>query len=235
MTALEVVLLIVGIVCFAASFFVGNSEENEEKTGESVSESGLTQAEQEMVRRQVEAMIEEQLGDVSERTEAQLDKISNTKILELNEYAETVMGEINRNHNETVFLYDMLNEKAKDVKNTVKDVNTVKRELDRAAAYVEEKKNEKPVNEADLAKTEPAETLSDNMSEKGAVHADDTSKQTESVEASHKDAQSEKTANNNEKIIELFNRGMSNKEMAKELGLGIGEVRLVVDLYNSTR
>ena len=52
MTALEVVLLIVGIVCFAASFFVGNSEENEEKTGESVSESGLTQAEQEMVRRQ---------------------------------------------------------------------------------------------------------------------------------------------------------------------------------------
>ena len=235
MTALEVVLLIVGIVCFAASFFVGNSEENEEKTDASVSESGLTQAEQEMVRRQVEAMIEEQLGDVSERTEAQLDKISNTKILELNEYAETVMGEINRNHNETVFLYDMLNEKAKEVKNTVKDVNTVKRELDRAAAYVDEKKNEKHVNEAEMAKTESSETLSENISENGSVHAADTSNQTESDEVSHGEAQSEKTANNNEKILELFNRGMSNKEIAKELGLGIGEVRLVVDLYNSTR
>ncbi|MFQ7394115.1 MAG: DUF6115 domain-containing protein [Lachnospira eligens] len=31
-------------------------------------------------------------------------------MLEMNEYAESVLGEINRNHNEAV-LYDMLNEK----------------------------------------------------------------------------------------------------------------------------
>ena len=64
---------------------------------------------------------------MSEKTEAALDKISNTKILEMNEYAESVLGEINRNHNETVFLYDMLNEKAKEIKTTVKDVNNAKK------------------------------------------------------------------------------------------------------------
>ena len=65
-----------------------------------------------------------------------IDRISNTKILEMNEYAENVLGQINRNHNETVFLYDMLNDKAKEVKTTVKDVNTTKRQVERIQAEV---------------------------------------------------------------------------------------------------
>ena len=122
-------------------------------------EQELTQAEQDKVRERINDIINEQLGDISEKTEAQLDKISNTKILELNEYADTVMNEINKNHNETVFLYDMLNEKAKEVKNTVKDVNNVKKEVDKAVsesaaaienntaeyAYTEEVKKEERV------------------------------------------------------------------------------------------
>ncbi len=45
------------------------------------------------------------------------------KILEMNEYADGVLKEINRNHNEVMFMYDMLNEKDKEIKTTVKDVN----------------------------------------------------------------------------------------------------------------
>ena len=39
------------------------------------------------------------------------------------------------------------------------------------------------------------------------------------------------TGNNNEKILELNAKGKSNVEIAKELGLGIGEVKLVIDLF----
>ena len=39
--------------------------------------------------------------------------------------------------------------------------------------------------------------------------------------------------NNNQKILDLYNEGKSNLEIAKELGLGIGEVRLVIDLFRS--
>ena len=39
------------------------------------------------------------------------------------------------------------------------------------------------------------------------------------------------TGNNNEKILELNAAGKSNVEIAKELGLGIGEVKLVIDLF----
>ena len=37
--------------------------------------------------------------------------------------------------------------------------------------------------------------------------------------------------NNNERILELHNAGKSNMAIAKELGLGIGEVKLVIDLF----
>ena len=45
----------------------------------------------------------------------------------------------------------------------------------------------------------------------------------------------EKSTNNNEKILNLYNQGMSNKDIAKELNLGIGEVKLVIDLFNSAK
>lgn len=37
--------------------------------------------------------------------------------------------------------------------------------------------------------------------------------------------------NSNEKILELHNAGKSNVVIAKELGLGVGEVKLVIDLF----
>ena len=37
--------------------------------------------------------------------------------------------------------------------------------------------------------------------------------------------------NNNERILELHKTGKSNMAIAKELGLGIGEVKLVIDLF----
>lgn len=37
--------------------------------------------------------------------------------------------------------------------------------------------------------------------------------------------------NNNEKILRLYREGKNHIQIAKELGLGIGEVKLVIDLY----
>ncbi|MBP5746342.1 MAG: hypothetical protein J6W58_08610 [Lachnospiraceae bacterium] len=39
------------------------------------------------------------------------------------------------------------------------------------------------------------------------------------------------TANSNDRILELHKAGKSNMAIAKELGLGIGEVKLVIDLF----
>ena len=121
MVATEIFLIAAGVICVVVSVVMSFGDDKENV--ESSAKSELTQAQLDMVKHQVDEVIKQQISGLSEKTEAALDKISNTKILEMNEYAESVLGEINRNHNEAVFLYDMLNEKSKEVKTTVKDVN----------------------------------------------------------------------------------------------------------------
>ena len=41
--------------------------------------------------------------------------------------------------------------------------------------------------------------------------------------------------NNNERILELYNQGKSKVAIAKELGLGVGEVKLVIDLFQNQK
>jgi hypothetical protein len=135
MNVVEVILLAGGIAVFIASYFVGNKkDEGEAAEAEPTVNSELTEADRAKIEEQVESIIQNKMEDVTEQTEAKMDKISNTKILELNDYAQTIMNEINKNHNETVFLYDMLNEKAKEVRNTVKDVNIARKEVDKIAS-----------------------------------------------------------------------------------------------------
>lgn len=45
------------------------------------------------------------------------------------------------------------------------------------------------------------------------------------------DSEDENTRNSNDRILELHKAGKSNMAIAKELGLGIGEVKLVIDLF----
>ena len=233
MTTVEIILLVAGILCLIASFMIPDEKKIESKEESSVNRQSvqeLTQAEQDKVRERINDIINEQLGDISEKTEAQLDKISNTKILELNEYADTVMNEINKNHNETVFLYDMLNEKAKEVKNTVKDVNNVKKEVDKAvsesAAAIENNTAEYAYTE-EVKQSPEVKILSQN---------DELKKQaeTKNKSADKADLDIENANSKNQKILKFYKEGLDNRTIAKQLGLGVGEVKLVVDLYKNS-
>ena len=117
MVATEIFLIAAGVICVVVSVVMSFGDDKENV--ESSAKAELTQAQLDMVKHQVDEVIKQQISGLSEKTEAALDKISNTKILEMNEYAESVLGEINRNHNEAVFLYDMLNEKSKEVKTLI--------------------------------------------------------------------------------------------------------------------
>ena len=41
----------------------------------------------------------------------------------------------------------------------------------------------------------------------------------------------ENQENNNDRILKLHNEGMSYVDIAKDLGLGVGEVKLVINLF----
>lgn len=215
MAAMEITLLICGIICLVVSFVFDFKDKAAE--GEYVT-ADLTEAQKNKIREQINQIIDEELKDINEKTEASLDRISNTKILELNDYAENVLGQINKNHNETVFLYDMLNEKAKEVKNTVRDVNTAKKQKKEGVEAARER-----LVELDNRSNEKAKSTGEKKNQ--ALELD-------KIVTANMDIQFEKGVNNNDKILELYGEGLSNKDIAKQLNLGIGEVKLVIDLYN---
>lgn len=288
MTAFEVVLLLCGIICVAVSFIMGDSKKK--NTDDKDYDANLTEEQKEDIRRQVTDIIDEEMLNASEKTEVSLDKISNTKILEMNEYADNILGEINRNHNEAVFLYDMLNDKAKEVKSTVKDVNVTKKQVEKiqaevtsAAANPEEdnayadKSGDKSqhrsehefrsmtpeiVREIDMPVTSEYDDSQENdLYETGGADINDgmdmvspqelmavsqmlgqdiqqniqQNIQTVSAQDNGMHDNGTHGLNRNDEILSMYESGMDSRQIAKELNLGIGEVRLVIDLYKSTK
>lgn len=217
MGILEVVLLIAGIMIFIGSFLLpsGKTEEsgiNKEAEKEEI--RGLLE-ELQKVRSQMQDRMEETSEDAVEKAERSLERLTNEKIMAINEYSDTVLQEIHKNHEEAMFLYDMLNSKHANIKDTVS-------KMDKAVKAAENKakiKEEKPEKEPKEKKNEiPAEAMETAESAPEIGFTGETA---------------EEGQNNNEKILKMHRQGKSTVEIAKELGLGVGEVKLVIDLYKA--
>ena len=122
MDILEVILLIVGIVIFIGSFLLpaGRSDAGRIDTDAAKQEiHGLIEEEMKTVRAQVQDKVEETSEDALEKAERSLERLTNEKIMAVSEYSDTVLQEIHKNHEEAMFLYDMLNSKHANIKDTV--------------------------------------------------------------------------------------------------------------------
>lgn len=136
MTPAGIALLVIGIFVVVASFFVPDNEKRESKKD--------IEKKQEQIRRLMETELDgmklrvneatnETVEASMEKSERALEKITNDKIMAVNEYASVVMEEIDRNHKEVMFLYDMLSDKQTDVKNTVRHAEAAVKEANDAA------------------------------------------------------------------------------------------------------
>lgn len=121
----EIILLIIGIGAFAASFFVRTS-------GEQLSREERKRTDEE-IKARVDKQMEEAAAKINhsvddavqyavDKTERSLERVSNEKIMGVSEYADTVLTDIHKNHEEVVFLYDMLNDKQTALKNFTAEV-----------------------------------------------------------------------------------------------------------------
>ena len=129
MTGLEIALLVIGGMIMIASFIFSTDKQKTEEV--SVVSGELSDKQREDIDRQIKELLDDRMDEVKEQTEINLDKLSNRKMLEMNEYSDTILAEINRNHNEVMFLYDMLNEKKKEINIAVRDINIAKKELEK--------------------------------------------------------------------------------------------------------
>lgn len=275
MTGVEIVLLLAGAAIFIISFFV--PDKGNDAGNVSINESeikDIIERELNSVIDQSESRMEDTAAYIVERTEVALDKLSNEKMMAINEYSDTVMEAIDRNHQEVVFMYDMLNSKSADIKNTIKEADRLEKERKEAsyaasdswemnyegdvqADYVKEPEyyeNEnreldfrpigvKPPNTAqyldDLAQNtaKEAEYKEEEAAPKQKAVRKGRPKLAKTMELT--DVVAEDTAapaeNRNDRILSLHRDGKSNVEIARELGLGMGEVKLVIDLFEGRR
>lgn len=197
MGTVEIVLLVIGIICVIVGIILGLTDNNEKEATESSVSDYDAASQVSQVAQTIDSIIEKKMQDIEDKTEARLDKISNTKILEMNEYADGVLKEINRNHNEVMFMYDMLNEKDKEIKTTVKDVNVTR--INRGYAYNDAKQQS--------AMEGPKIVMQD-------------------IE----DFVLDESLSTHDKIRQLYSNGYNDVEIAKRLKIGVGEVRLVINL-----
>ena len=222
MGILEVILLIAGILIFIGSFLLpsGKTEEsgiNKEAAKEEI--KGLVEEEMQTVRSRMQDKMEETSEDALEKVERSLERLTNEKIMAVNEYSDTVLQEIHKNHEEAMFLYDMLNSKHANIKDTVS-------KMDKAVKEAEDKAKDRAEAMEKPGKENGGE-------EKKVETPTETPEPSESPEIGCKGETAEEGQNNNEKILEMHRQGKSTVAIAKELGLGVGEVKLVIDLYKA--
>ncbi len=331
----EIVLIVAGFAAIILGYLLPAGKEMDEEDKE------LMEREiRELVRREVEDqketidnMVDDSVDNSLDRTERAMERISNEKLSAIGEYSDTVINDIHKNHDEVMFMYDMLNDKHKNLtdvvsevtkkadeaKQVVRDAEATAKEAQVASDNLknDSKSNVRailldddedklsgiriPYKQKDyddasnvrvkgttLPKTtdpdevvdnvvtpEPSSIESGYVDEKnlkelegleeipaqvlktedlkdahviGSVQNSDKENKVitlnetvrAGVKAKNPDSNmKELTANDpvsqNKQIIEMHKAGKSNMVIARELGLGIGEVKLVIDLANKHR
>ncbi|MBP3204521.1 MAG: hypothetical protein J6M66_03755 [Lachnospiraceae bacterium] len=228
MGILEVVLLLAGAALAVGSFVIPVKKEEMPKESKKMAQDevrAIIDKEMELVRQHVDDVVDESIEYAVEKTERSLERLTNEKIMAVNEYSDTVLREIHKNHEEAMFLYDMLNAKHQNLKNTVSEANKTVQE-------VNEKKQE-----AEAAVTTFQTLKAESMTVEQVVVQEPEAEKQEVASPVVMDfmtsGQKSTVLNHNGKILELFKQGKSEVEIAKEMGLGVGEVKLVVDLYDN--
>ncbi len=271
MDVVQILILIAGAIIFTVSFFIPDKQvnakeirEKEEKIIRELIRQELVEKELPKIQMRIDEMTEDSLERATQTTQRQMERITNEKMMAINEYSDTVMNEIHKNHEEAVFLYDMLNNKHAQVKTSTAELNQAIKESKQSQTAAKQttkkstktKKDNKAVEkkvEIDDAPVafeaitpekvevengyikesleltpEEMNAMNDIWNKKDVPTPEDTGN-VSGVEVLF--ASDDKDGNNNEKILELHKAGKSNMAIARELGLGIGEVKLVIDLF----
>lgn len=218
MTVVEITLIIVGIIFLLVSFFV--QEKLSPKDIENITR--LSEKELKIIvdkqlknaNDQVEDAISDIVEEKTDITKRELEKETNEKIMAIDEYSNTVLESMNKTHNEILFLYSMLNDKHTEL-------TDLAAQLQQFSEQVKNTENEVLEN-LSIAANEVQQKVD------ATVPIDEGEVIRASLEPA-KDAQDQ--INHNERILSMHQRGFSDVEIARELGLGLGEVQLVIGLF----
>ena len=243
MSALEIALLIFAVILIVVSFFLVDKEKAQGENTVPVPDM-----------KQLNVISERAIRDMNtnankllESTQDQMETISNDKIMAVNEYSDQVLAKIDSNHKEAVFLYQMLQDKEKELKETVSRLESFRIECEKqglnmgsaslssSASASSDAPRKLDIGMEDFSfDDEPADDEPDDRDFK-KMKSKDRAKQrityvSNDVKQESKKNAPEKNEKTNE-VIKLYKKNKSVMEISKLLNMGQGEVKLIIDLY----
>lgn len=239
MIPIEIVLVILGIVVVVLSYFITEKISDNKTTLGNVnskkhSDFHFSTENSEMIRKKINEILLETKEDIIETTEDQLSKISNEKIMAMSDFSDQILEKIDQNHQEVIFLYNMLNEKDNEIKDLLKQIENMK-------SVIQDKylsnSNHEPQDECKIKsnmteKDEIDTILYENNIENSTTDTNIIGQDSDERFVNEEEAISQ---NNNDAILAYHRQGMSIMDIAKNLCLGQGEVKLVIDLFQGER
>lgn len=216
MTPLVIFLIMMGIAVIIISCFLVDKAGNSNEVYEALaSQRELSLTEIQEIKKKINVLLQEASEDAVIKVDDKLSQISNEKIIAVNDFSNQLLEKISQNHEEVVFLYNMLNEKETELKNIMTNIEQVKKTDSSVKdnVFIKQTVNEKQ-------KVVPDKKSIDANRKKKAI-----------VTEQNKE---DLTTNHNQKILEMYSQGFSIVDISKTLELGQGEVKLVIDLYKDS-
>lgn len=237
MSPVEIIFILLGIAILVASCFV-ESREKQTDTAILLPEEALELQKQEL-KKYADGLLEETSEQVIVKTDDYLSRISNEKIMSVNDFSTQILEKIDTNHKEVVFLYDMLNKKEDEIKQTVQQFDQEKQEMQEVIGDVIRltkqlkatiQKEEPPKAVIEKKKTEvkknPVKSVKTKEKELVKTVENKTDGQMEFVEIAQADQQ-------REEVLKLHKQGKTVLEISRIMGMGQGEVKLIIGLYGA--
>lgn len=257
MIALEIILIVIGLFAVVLSFRIsdygsrdGMSLPQEEQR------TGRDPAVSEEDREAWERRLEETAEDAVQTASDELARLSNEKLIGMDEYSGQVLEKIAKNHEEVVFLYNMLVEKEEDIKKLIHHADSVKAQMHQKIAgeyqkmaqvlkLLEKKKEklEEGIREQNYHPEHPHQKEQKKLQEvyEKEIRAIEEAEEKEQAQYFPKaqPGKEKKAAdgnpNHNNEIMDLYKKGHSVLEISRMLSLGQGEVKFVIDLHESRK
>ena len=246
MTMIEIILLLVGCVFMIGSFFISEKLSSSElnKIAE-LSEDELKKIIEREVNNagtQMDEVIEQKIEEAGEQAERAMEKESNEQIMQIHEYSETVMESMKKTHDEIMFLYSMLNDKhtemtsmTGDLQRLAADIRNLQENLSAKAGTSIRKPVanshvvQPPVMKQNAVVQPMTETI--DVQPEPEVQVNRFQEIQEPEQKTEKPETADAQGMSNDMILKLYEQGLSKVEIAKQLGRGLGEVNLVIELY----
>ena len=246
MTAIEIILIITGFAVLCISFFVSKRIEGGAYSGDgTVSETVWTEQEEKMIRDRIQEILKDYQMDIIDDTENQMNRLCNDKIMALDEFSQQILSKMESNHQEVVFMYNMLNEKEQEITKIVTTSISTDLESDSSNQETGEENEFKEENNSGSKKGKRSSSQSIKRG-KGKRQQENTRI---SEEESKEGAKAEKDLGSSdayqeninlsketqEQIQKMYKKGKSVLEISRELKVGQGEVKLLIALYGGRR